>query len=72
MSYHRRRVPREGAPVLVMFLDARAPGTVAFVSQDQREVEVELEDGERLLFRLVPATGVFRSVDGNRARLTFG
>jgi hypothetical protein len=70
-DYRRRRVPREGGRVLVVFLDARAPGTVVRVAEGQREVEVELEDGERLRFRLVPATGVFRSVDANRARLLF-
>ena len=71
MRYHRRRVPRAGGHVLVVFLDARLPGTVIAVTPDQREVEVELEGGERLRFRLMAATGTFRSVDANRARLLF-
>lgn len=54
-----------------MFLDARVPGTVISVAQDHREIEVELESGERLRFRLVAATGIFRSVDASRARLLF-
>lgn len=57
--------------MLVVFLDARVPGTVISVDRDQREVEVELEGGERLRFRLIAATGTFRSVDANRARLLF-
>jgi hypothetical protein len=71
MRYQRRRVPREGGGVLVVFLDARVPGTVISVARDHREVEVELESGERLRFRLVAATGIFRSVDASRARLLF-
>lgn len=71
MRYHRRRIPREGGSVLVVFLDARVPGTVISVDPDQREIEVELEDGERLRFRLMAATGTFRSLDGSRARLLF-
>ncbi|HWD84837.1 MAG TPA: hypothetical protein VG321_03730 [Solirubrobacteraceae bacterium] len=71
MRYHRRRIPREGGGVLVVFLDARVPGTVISVAQDHREIEVELESGERLRFRLVAATGIFRSVDASRARLLF-
>ncbi len=54
-----------------MFLDARVPGIVISVDRDHRGVEVELESGERLQFRLIAATGTFRSVDGNRARLLF-
>ena len=71
MSYRRRQVPREGAGVLVVFLDGRAAGTVVSVGSDAREVEVELEDGERLRFGLVPATGTFRALDSSRARLLF-
>jgi hypothetical protein len=54
-----------------VFLDARVPGTVISVARDHREVEVELESGERLRFRLVAATGIFHSVDASRARLLF-
>lgn len=57
---------------MVVFLDARMPGTLVSVAEDQREVEVELENGERMRFRLVPATGTFRAVDSSRARLLFG
>jgi hypothetical protein len=71
MGYHRRRVPQPGGRVLVVFLDARTPGTVISVDHDGRAVEVELEDGERLQFRLVPATGTFRALDPSRARLLF-
>lgn len=70
-SFQTRALPRVGARVLVAYLAAQAPGTVLTVSDDLRELEVELDDGERITFRLVPATGTFRAVDWSRARLRF-
>jgi hypothetical protein len=71
MRYRRRQIPRVGARVLVSFLAARVPGTVIAVDADHRGLEVELDDGDRLRFRLVRATGLFQAVDSSRARLLF-
>lgn len=71
MDYRRRQIPRVGARVLVSYLATRVPGTVTAVDDDQRGLEVELDDGDRLRFRLVRATGTFRAVDSSRARLLF-
>ena len=70
-EFQSRAIPRVGARVLVAYLAVQAEGTVAAVGEDLRELEVELDDGERLTFRLVPATGTFRAVDSSRARLRF-
>lgn len=71
MRYRRRQIPRVGARVLVSFLAARVPGTVIAVDEDQRGLEVELDDGDHLRFRLVRATGMFQAEDSSRARLLF-
>jgi hypothetical protein len=71
MRYRRRLIPRVGARVLVSFLAARVAGTVIAVDEDQRGLEVELDDGDRMRFRLIRATGTFRAEDSSRARLLF-
>jgi hypothetical protein len=44
---------------------------VIAVDEDQRGLEVELDDGDRMRFRLIRATGTFRAEDSSRARLLF-
>lgn len=69
--FRPRAIPRVGARVLVAYLAVQSPGTVVSVSDDLRELEVELDDGDRVAFRLVHATGTFRALDSSRARLRF-
>ena len=64
-------MPTVGAPVTVAFLAVQMAGRVIAVDLDQRGLEVELSDGERLRFELSRATGTFIAADSSRARLLF-
>jgi hypothetical protein len=66
-----RAMPRIGAPVTVAFLAVQIDGRVVAVDPDQRGLEVELSDGDRVRFELSRATGTFLSVGHAGARLLF-
>ena len=66
-----RLMPTVGRDVLVDFLGATVPGTVIHVDEDGRRVEVEAEDGARLVFTLNRATATFTSDGLTGARLRF-
>ncbi len=66
-----RAMPTIGGDVLVDFLGATVPGTVIDVAADGRRLEVQAEDGARLVFTLNRATAAFTSDGLTGARLRF-
>ncbi len=67
-----RAMPRVGAPVTVVYLDARVSGIVHEVLEGGRRLIVATADGEQIEFRLRPATATFTADQrSGGARLVF-